>query len=99
MTKSASYPREFLNHIRTLSQNEEHEASNTARARLVTARARLPTARARLAAVEFQHSTCKTSRGGIFMKEILYTIFRPHEKKGLSSLLFLSQNFGNFNFL
>ena len=65
---------------------------------LRTARARLVTARARLAGVGFQHSTCKTSRGGIFIKEILYKFFRPHETKGLSSLVFLPQNFRNFFF-
>ena len=35
----------------------------------------LRTARARLAGVGFQHSTFKTSRGGIFIKEILYKFF------------------------
>ena len=70
----------------------------TARARLATVRARLVTARARLAGVGFQHSTCKTSRGGIFIKEILYKFFRPHETKGLSYLVFLPQNFRFFFF-
>ncbi len=49
------------------------------------------TTRARLAGVEFQHSTCKTSWGGIFrlvdhaahffIRKILYKLFRNHEKK------------------
>merc|ERR1712212_532746 len=44
------------------------------------------------------HSTCKTSWGGIFIKEILYKFFRPHETKGLSSLVFLPKNFRKFFF-